>query len=281
MNGIDDLAARLSRISGVKAVVLGGSRATGTQDLDSDIDLGLYYHADEPLDTKQLTALCETLNDIPRPTVTSIGEWGKWVNGGAWLTINGQRVDLLYRELGFVSDIILKSYEGWKESDYYQQPPYGFHSYIYCAETEACKVLFDPEHLIDLLKARVEIYPSALKKSIINSFLWDAEFTLAQCKKASVRAQVYFAAGCFTRIASDLVQVLYALNETYFMSEKRFYAQVDLFSVKPNSILPRLHQLLGQIGISSQSLAAAVANGEGLISDFRRLATGIYTPKFP
>jgi hypothetical protein len=35
-------------------------------------------------------------------TVVEPGEWGRLVNGGAWLTVEGQRVALLYRDLDVV-----------------------------------------------------------------------------------------------------------------------------------------------------------------------------------
>ena len=38
--------------------------------------------------------------------MTAIGDWGPWINGGAWLTVAGTRVDLLYRELDKVRGVI-------------------------------------------------------------------------------------------------------------------------------------------------------------------------------
>jgi hypothetical protein len=39
-------------------------------------------------------------------SLTAIGDWGPWINGGAWLTVEGKRVDLLYRELDKVRSVI-------------------------------------------------------------------------------------------------------------------------------------------------------------------------------
>src|SRR5437879_2769237 len=90
---VDDLKA----VHGLRAIVLGGSYASGSARPDSDIDIGLYYDENRPLDIAQLRSIAALLNDTPNPTVTDIGGWGTWVNGGAWLTIGGQRVDFLYR----------------------------------------------------------------------------------------------------------------------------------------------------------------------------------------
>ena len=73
------------------AVTLGGSRATGTATADSDWDFGLYYRG--RIDTDAIRALGWT------GRVFEPGDWGRLVNGGAWLEVDGERVDLIYRDL--------------------------------------------------------------------------------------------------------------------------------------------------------------------------------------
>ena len=71
------VAARLSQIDGVTAVVLGGSRAGGTARADSDIDLGLYYEPRCPPSVDALNQLAHTLDSRhPHDAVTEFGEWG-------------------------------------------------------------------------------------------------------------------------------------------------------------------------------------------------------------
>jgi predicted nucleotidyltransferase len=54
----DVLLARLVRalggVPGIRAIVLGGSRARGEAAAHSDYDIGLYYEADNPIDTGRL-----------------------------------------------------------------------------------------------------------------------------------------------------------------------------------------------------------------------------------
>lgn len=88
------LAHELSGLPGVVAVVLGGSRATATHRPDSDWDLGVYYRGSErPLAPDDVHGLGHA------GEVSALGEWGPIVNGGAWLTIDGAPVDVLYRDL--------------------------------------------------------------------------------------------------------------------------------------------------------------------------------------
>jgi Nucleotidyltransferase domain len=85
------LASHLATIPGVVAVTLGGSRATGTHSDDSDWDFGLYYRG--RIDPEDVRAL-----GWPGQ-VFAPGEWGRLVNGGAWLQVDGVAVDLIYRNL--------------------------------------------------------------------------------------------------------------------------------------------------------------------------------------
>jgi hypothetical protein len=91
---VEHLAVQLAAIPSVVAVTLGGSRATNTAVVGSDWDFGLYYR--DWLDPDDIVAL-----GWPG-RVFAPGEWGRIVNGGAWLTIDGTKVDLIYRDLNEV-----------------------------------------------------------------------------------------------------------------------------------------------------------------------------------
>jgi len=88
---MEHLAERLAAIPNVVAVTLGGSRATGAAGDDSDWDFGLYYR--DSIDPAQISALGWA------GRVFAPGDWGTIVNGGAWLEVDGAKVDLIYRNL--------------------------------------------------------------------------------------------------------------------------------------------------------------------------------------
>ena len=85
------LADELAGAAGVEAVVLGGSRASGDADERSDWDLGVYYRDDIDL------RVVEPYGEVHPP-----GSWGRLMNGGAWLDLDGTRVDVLLRDLAVV-----------------------------------------------------------------------------------------------------------------------------------------------------------------------------------
>ncbi len=262
-NLIAEIAGTLSGVERMAAVALGGSYARGTQRPDSDIDLGLYYRQDAPFSIQDIKEVASEISDEPQPVVTDFGRWGPWVNGGAWLTVKGQRVDFLYRNLDKLGRVIEECGRGEFESDYYQQAPYGFHSYIYLGELSVCKPLHDPEKVLVYLKERVVPYPPALKKSIVQRFLWSVEFDLAQAEKFAAQGDVYNAAGCFTRCAAALVQAVYALNERYFLTDKGALAEIESFAVKPEGFGATLEAVLSHPGVTSDELnenASKLAN---------------------
>lgn len=130
---MEQLVGQLARIPGVVAVTLGGSRATGSHAEGSDWDLGLYYRG--PLDVAAIRSL-----GYPG-TVVEPGEWGRLVNGGAWLTVDGARVDVLYRDIDFVSHWTAEAEAGRFECDHVEGYVAGMATYVLTAELALGRVL--------------------------------------------------------------------------------------------------------------------------------------------
>ncbi len=214
------IATRLGQVTGVAAVALGGSRARGTATATSDIDLGIYYEPETPLDVDALRALARGLDGRPDAGATAPGEWGPWINGGAWLVVEGVRVDWLYRDLARVRAVIADCRAGHITSDYQVGHPHGFHNHMYLAETIVCRPLHDPTGALAALKAAATPYPEPLRAAIIRRFLWEAGFSLEGGAKGVPRLDVTYVAGCLYRTAACLLQVLFALNREPFLNEK-------------------------------------------------------------
>lgn len=202
------------------------------------VDLGIYYQPSNPPSLEQLRRLACELHSGDFPSeVTGFGEWGAWVNGGAWLKIQGFKVDWLYRDLERVSQVIADCAQGVITCDYYLGHPHGFHSHIYLAEIHCCHPLLDPLGVLAQLKQRVSVYPAPLRTSLVTKFLYDASFMLELTRPAATRSDVFHVSGCLFRCAAAMVQVLFALNETYFMNEKGALSTIDSFPVKPPRLL--------------------------------------------
>ncbi|MGB8644937.1 MAG: nucleotidyltransferase domain-containing protein [Anaerolineae bacterium] len=277
---IDSLVRDLSAIPGMQAVVLGGSLARGTAQPDSDVDLGLYYFEDAPFSIADVRRVVEGVSGERTPVVTEFYQWGPWVNGGAWIWTPAGKVDFLYRNIDHVRRVIADARAGKSMSDYYQQPPYGFHSVIYLGETQVCVPLYDPVGVVQALKQSVAEYPPALKTRIVDDALWGVRFTLEHADKFAHRGDVYNAAGCLTRVASNLTQALYALNEVYFISDKGAMAEIGRFSLRPADYPARLQAVLGAPGADVQALIASVEQMRELFNEVVALAGEMYRERY-
>ena len=101
---VQNIVDEVKNVSGVKAIVLGGSRARGTHTPSSDIDLGIYYDSRHSLDLSTLGKVATELDDRHRTDViTPLGGWGPWINGGGWLQIQSIPVDFLFVLENFIT----------------------------------------------------------------------------------------------------------------------------------------------------------------------------------
>ena len=78
-------------------------------------------------------------------------------------------------------------------------------------------------------------------------------------------------AGCLFRTVACLVQVLFALNERYFLNEKRSVAIASGLAHSPPNFGNRVEELLGRPGSNPDQLIASVAAAEALLADVRVL----------
>lgn len=222
---LDPLLARLTSafggVPGVAAIVLGGSRARGSAHSTSDYDLGLYFADASPLDTGRLLAAAKEIADDPATTtVTPIGEWGPWIVGGAWLSVQGRKVDLLYRNADAVEAVMQSCRAGLVTMDYQPGHPHGFCSAIWMGEVAYCQPLHDPQGLIARLKSIALPYPRLLRDALIQRFRWEILFGIENAELAVARDERTHVAGSLYRSLACIAQVLFALNERYLINEK-------------------------------------------------------------
>ena len=277
---LEKLVDQLSQIEGVQAIVLGGSYASGAYHEASDLDIGLYYSEERPFSIDDIRRVAEDVSTREAVTVTGFYEWGAWVNGGAWIHTPQGKVDFLYRNLEQVQRTIAEAQQGIYQHDYDQQPAYGFYSVIYLAETNICIPLFDPESLIAELKRQVAVYPPKLKQAILADSLWAVEFTLLHARGFAAQGDVYNTVGCLTRAASNLTQALFALNERYFLRDKKIIETMARFPVLPPAYTEQLQQVLAHPGQSAPELTRTVRLLEALWQSVIALPSVHYEPKF-
>jgi len=271
---IETMLTRFTHVPGVEAVVLGGSRCRGTHTPTSDYDMGIYYSPDRPLDIAALDAAAQALDDSHRSgMVTGIGGWGPWINGGGWLTIQDQRVDWLYRDLGKVETAIDQCLSGTTTMYYQPGHPQGFSPHLYLSEVALCQPVWDPHGVIAHMKSRVTPYPPGLRKAVLDNQWWEAQFAHDNAVKSAARNDVVYVAGCCFRSAMCLLQTLFALNGQYWLNEKGALKLADAFEIAPVRLRERLETVFTHLQRQPDELAAALQLLQDLIDETEPLVT--------
>lgn len=256
---INDIVNEIKTVSGVKAIVLGGSRARGTHTPSSDVDLGIYYDPSQPMDLDTLGKIATRLDDERRvDVITGFGGWGPWINGGGWLKVQSLPVDFLYKDLDKIKAYIDTCLNGKVEIFYQGGHPHGFVTSIYLGEVALCKPLYDPEGIIAELKGKVTPYPDALQKAIFYSFAWEIDFSVMIARKSIERADVNYAAGSCFRAVMCMLQVLFALNKEYWLNEKGAINITDRFAIKPADFRNRVEEIYKLLDASPEAIEKAV-----------------------
>jgi predicted nucleotidyltransferase len=262
------LADQLVEISGIVAVMLGGSRARGEERPDSDVDLGLYYRP--PLDTDALRRLAQSAASLrgvggQAPELTEPGGWGPWVDGGGWLTIDETPVDWIYRDLDRVQGSAEQAIAGRFAFHFQVGHPFGVPDFAYAGEVALGVVLADPTGELQQVKDRLRDYPVALGAAIIGR-LDEARFLLGIAAKPAHRADTTFVAGCLFRVVMLCAYAIHAKARRWVINEKGAVDGAARLELAPVDFGRRAHGILGHLGTGG-SLPVAVGHARQLVED--------------
>ncbi|GGV73201.1 hypothetical protein GCM10015535_00060 [Streptomyces gelaticus] len=248
------MASRLTALPGVRAVALGGSRARGTHRPDSDWDLGVYYRG--TVDVAALTALASEMQGSPAE-VAGPGGWGPWVDGGAWLRVDGVPVDWILRDLDRVKTVWADCREGRFEVGVQPGHPLGFWSPAYPGEVALGRVLSDPQGELTALQEETRVYPEPLRTALVGA-AWEAEFSVAAARKSAPGGDTLHVSLCLSRAFGILAQSLHAHHRTWCLNEKGASAAAATLPDTPAHYTERIGEALRGLDEEAVELAAQV-----------------------
>ena len=250
------------------AIALGGSHAKGRGDALSDVDVYLFADAVLPArrrDERVSAALGGS---------SGVQSWGSddpFVQGGTDFLYHGQRVECWLRRMDEVERTIAAALRGDLRREYSGWAVMGFHGHVALADVHTMRVVEDPSGTLARWKAAVAVYPEALRRAIIGHFLREASFWPGNPHYASAveRADVIYASAIVQQVVHAVIQIVFALNRTYFPGEKMLAEAVESLPVRPTGFAARLRGLLtGAEGLRAQhrELGALVAETARLVA---------------
>ncbi|MEV0904820.1 nucleotidyltransferase domain-containing protein [Streptomyces hokutonensis] len=244
---LDTTADRLAALPTVRAVALGGSRAQGTHRPDSDWDLAVYYRG--PFDPADLRALGWD------GEVSEVGGWGGGVfNWGAWLTVDGRRVDVHYRDLTVVERELAEAEEGR-----FRVEPLLFHlagipSYLVVAELAINRVLRGE-------LPRPDTYPEKLRRSAAERWHGSARATLAYARdNHAPKGRLTEVAGALAVAAVQAGHGVLAGRGEWVTNEKRLLERAGL---------RRVDDIVAGLRPEPEALTRAVSDAETVLRALR------------
>ncbi|HCO74832.1 nucleotidyltransferase domain-containing protein [Clostridium sp. LQ25] len=262
---------KLSSLSYIECIVLGGSRARGTHTEDSDIDIGIYYHS-ESFDLITINQLAAELDDEHRSNlIAPPGAWGNWVNGGGWLIIQGHHVDLILRDIKRVEQVMKDTNQGIVTANYQTGHPHGYISVMYRGELGISKILFARSGSFCELKKQAETYPSALQKGLTDFFMFEAGFSLMFAKDNIDKDDISYVCGHCFRSISCLNQVLFAMNEEYCINEKKAVRMIGVFKIKPSNYKERVDKVISLISTDADCTRKGIEILQRLVTEVEHL----------
>jgi predicted nucleotidyltransferase len=214
---VRDFAQRAAQIAGVEAVTLGGSRAQGTHGPESDYDFAIYYRGRlDPDDVRNVGW---------SGRVFAPGEWGGGVmNGGAFLVVEGRKVDLHYRDLDEVLHWCDEAREGRFEVQ--RLPLYlaGIPTYVVVGELAIAQVL------VGTLPRPG--FPPALRATAPPFWRGSAQLNVSAARGYAARGVAPECVGSLARALLEEAHARAAERGIWVLNEKRLLDAVDLGGVR-------------------------------------------------
>ena len=177
-----------------------------------DYAVGLYYRG--RIDADDIRALGFT------GQVFAPGEWGRLVNGGAWLDVDGQPVDLIYRDLDLVLSWTAEAEQGRFEIQREVGYVAGIATYVLAGELAINEVLFG-----ELPRPS---FPSRLRATAPALWFRLAAGALAVGRTHADRGDAIAAAANFTQAVLATAQGRLAAQGQWALNEKRIIGRAGL-----------------------------------------------------
>lgn len=224
-------------------IALGGSHAKGLADAHSDVDLYLFADAVVPA-ARRAELVTARLGDAAE--ATSWGADEPFVEGGTDFSADGTRVEVWLRSASTVEATIDDALRGHLRREHRAWTVMGFFGHVVLGDVHAMRIVDDPTGMLARWKASVAAYPEPLREAILRRFVAEAAFWPGNPHYLSAveRADVIYTSGIVQQTIHALVQVVFALDRTWFPGEKNLATALAKLPSAPPDFAARVERLL-------------------------------------
>jgi len=257
---IDECLPLLKALAvGRYAVTIGGSHGKGTFDERSDVDFRVFCDEVLGAPSTQETEAWQAFSRV-------VDHW------------RAEGIDIDYCWVRTISDIEAKL-KAWLSGDISPEPMmwtlWGYHLLTDLANQ---MIIEDPAGIVAAWQARLTPYPKVLQRAIVKKHLDSLKYWRTDYHYANkvARGDEVFLAGIAARLVHDMMQVLFAINEIYYVGDGNNLHYIAAFPVQPNHFAERVSEVL----YPPRTENALVAQYEAiltLIDDVAALANQIDT----
>lgn len=226
------------------AIALAGAHAKGMADASSDIDFYVFAESAKPYAERR--SLIESAADkgtVPWVDVSfDATPWG----GSMDFMYKGTPVEATARTFAMMDKAVEDCLNGRFEIIPAAWTSNGYYTFIYLCELSFIKPIYDPNGILAAYQKKAAVYPPALRRSVIETFLSRANTWIDNFHYESAvrRADILFTAPIVLHTVMDMVQVIFALNRVYFTGDKKLEAALKRMEYCPDALLSNLAFLM-------------------------------------
>ena len=224
-------------------IAVGGAHAKGAADAESDLDIYLFAEHALPSSERESCVL-ELCPGAQR--IVSWGGDGPLVQCGTDFDHRGLRVECWLRSTELIERTIAESQAGIVRREWVTWTTTGFYNHCTLSDISVMIPIDDRDGILARWKTVVAIYPPKLREAIVQTHLQAARFWPSNFHYSSAveRQDVIYTTGIVQQVVHNLIQVLFAVNETYFPGDKKLASALAHLDGVPENLAARIEALI-------------------------------------
>lgn len=226
INEIIPICRQLAAGRGRYAIAVGGSQGKGTGDRGSDIDFRLFHEHDLPWPSQD--------PDLWKDYFAAEERWKRRgiIIDGIW----PRRIDQIEAALNrWMNGDIRPDDLVWTIWGYHLLPDLYYQA-----------IIEDPYGVISGWKERLRSYPPPLRQAVLDKHLKSVQYWRNDYhyRHKVERGDIVFAAGLAMKLVHNLIQVLFAINDTYYVGDGQNLESVLQLRIVPADFAEKVKEIL-------------------------------------